>query len=54
MLIIFNRLELRIRKVKKINYSSLESDVIQFYGELYSNKLDSTFVRMRNIVDELL
>jgi len=42
------------KKVKKINYSSLESDVIQFYGELYSNKLDSTFVRMRNIVDELL
>lgn len=42
------------KKVKKMNFQSLESDVLQFYSELYSNKLDSSFIRMRDEVDQLL
>jgi len=39
------------KRLNKINYSDLESDVIFFFSELYSNKLDPMFDKMRNAVD---
>lgn len=39
------------KKLPKINYTDLENDVIFFYSELYSHRLDSMFDKIREKTD---
>lgn len=39
------------KKLPKINYSDLENDVIFFFSEMYSHRLDGTFARIRERAD---
>lgn len=39
------------KRIPKINFSDLEEDVISFYSELYANKLDPMFDKMKEKVE---